>query len=169
MEEHSVFNHNKNNWKQKIESRQFNPNACNFEAKDKRGHLGFCPEAKSGCRHLHFKETCCSYWRESSNSTRPRYSITQTHFMNELNNGRDIYPTDLTSTVSKANRWLVPSARGPTRCFQCIEVQARRQEGQENPRSQGYDKRSTSRQSGEVRQICKVRRSRPQHTCMLLS
>ena len=33
--------------------------------------------------------------------------------MNELNNGRDIYPTDLTSAVSKANRWLVPSSRGP--------------------------------------------------------
>ena len=33
--------------------------------------------------------------------------------MNELNNGHDICPTDLTSAVSKANRWLVPSARGP--------------------------------------------------------
>ena len=32
----------------------------------------------------------------------------QTHFMNELNNG-----TDFTSAVCKANRWLVPSARGP--------------------------------------------------------
>ena len=42
-----------------------------------------------------------------------RYSTMQTHFMNELNNGRDIYPTDLTSAVCKANRWLVPSARGP--------------------------------------------------------
>ena len=41
-----------------------------------------------------------------------RYSTIQTHFMNELNNVRDVYPTDLTSTVSKANRWLVPSARG---------------------------------------------------------
>ena len=41
-----------------------------------------------------------------------RYSTMQTHFMNELNNGRDIYPTDLTSAVCKANRWLVPSARG---------------------------------------------------------
>ena len=42
-----------------------------------------------------------------------RYSTTQTHFMNELNNGRDIYPTDLTSAVCKANRWVVQSARGP--------------------------------------------------------
>ena len=33
--------------------------------------------------------------------------------MNELNNGPDIYPTDLTSAVSKANSSLVPSARGP--------------------------------------------------------
>ena len=37
----------------------------------------------------------------------------QAHFMNELNNRRDIYPTDLISAVSGANRWLVPSARGP--------------------------------------------------------
>ena len=37
-----------------------------------------------------------------------RYSTMQTHFMNELNNGRDIYPTDLVSAVSKANRWLIP-------------------------------------------------------------
>ena len=37
----------------------------------------------------------------------------QTHFMNELNNGRDIWPTDLTSAVSKANSSLVPSARDP--------------------------------------------------------
>ena len=36
----------------------------------------------------------------------------QTHFMNELNNGQDIYPTDLVSAVSKANRWLIPSSRG---------------------------------------------------------
>ena len=36
------------------------------------------------------------------------YSTMQTHFMNELNNG-----TDFTSAVCKANRWLVPSARGP--------------------------------------------------------
>ena len=42
-----------------------------------------------------------------------KYSTMQTHFMNELNNGRDICPTDLTSAVCKANRWLVPSARGP--------------------------------------------------------
>ena len=42
-----------------------------------------------------------------------RYSTMQTHFMNELNNGRDIYPTDLASAVSKANRWLIPSSRGP--------------------------------------------------------
>ena len=42
-----------------------------------------------------------------------RYATMQTHFMNELNNGRDIYPTDLTSAVSKANRWLIPSSRGP--------------------------------------------------------
>ena len=42
-----------------------------------------------------------------------RYSTMQTHLMNELNNGCDIYPTDLTSAVTKANRWLVPSARGP--------------------------------------------------------
>ena len=33
--------------------------------------------------------------------------------MNELNNGRDIYPTDLTSAVSKANQWLIPSSKGP--------------------------------------------------------
>ena len=42
-----------------------------------------------------------------------RYSTMQTHFMNELNNGRDIYPTDLVSAVSKANRWLIPSSKGP--------------------------------------------------------
>ena len=42
-----------------------------------------------------------------------RYSTMQTHFMNELNNGRDIYPTDLVSGVSKANRWLIPSSKGP--------------------------------------------------------
>ena len=33
-----------------------------------------------------------------------RYSTMQTHFMSELNNGRDIYPTDLTSALCKANR-----------------------------------------------------------------
>ena len=32
--------------------------------------------------------------------------------MNELNNGGDIYPTDLASAMSKANRWLVPTVRG---------------------------------------------------------
>ena len=37
----------------------------------------------------------------------------QTQFMNELNNGRDIYPTDLVSAVSKANQWLIPSSIGP--------------------------------------------------------
>ena len=42
-----------------------------------------------------------------------RYSTMQTHFMNELNNGRDIYPTDLVSAVSKANRLLIPSSKCP--------------------------------------------------------
>ena len=57
-----------------------------------------------------------------------------------------------------------------THCFQLIEVHARRQKGQENPRSQRFDKRSTSRQSGENWQICKVRilrQSWPQHTCII--
>ena len=56
-----------------------------------------------------------------------RYSTMQMHFMNELNNGRDIYPTDLTSAVCKANRWLVPSARGPQDVAQhsVLGVQAR--------------------------------------------
>ena len=42
-----------------------------------------------------------------------RYSSLQTYLINELNNGRDIYPTDLGSAISKAKRWLIPSSRGP--------------------------------------------------------
>jgi hypothetical protein len=36
-----------------------------------------------------------------------RYSSMQTSFANELNNGRDLYPTDLPSAVLKASRWMV--------------------------------------------------------------
>ena len=42
-----------------------------------------------------------------------RYSTMQPHFRNELNNGQDIYPTDLVSAVSKANRWLISSSKSP--------------------------------------------------------
>jgi hypothetical protein len=36
-----------------------------------------------------------------------RYSSMQTSFANELHNGLDLYPTDLSSAVLKASRWMV--------------------------------------------------------------
>ena len=61
-----------------------------------------------------------------------RYSTMRTHFMNELNNGRDIYPTDLASAVSKANRWLIPSSRGPQDVAQHAKFSALKTKAEEN-------------------------------------
>lgn len=42
-----------------------------------------------------------------------RFSSMQTHFANELNLGRDLYPTDLSSAAAQASRWMVAGSRGP--------------------------------------------------------
>ena len=67
---------------------------------------------------------------------------------------RDIYPTDLTSAVCKANRWLVPSARGPQDVAQhtAFSLLKSKQGGEKDKKThKSFDKRSTSRQSGENR------------------
>ena len=42
-----------------------------------------------------------------------RFSSMQTHFANELNLGRDLYPADLSSAAAQASRWMVAGSRGP--------------------------------------------------------
>ena len=42
-----------------------------------------------------------------------KYSDFLIYLHNELSNGRDIFPTDLTGPVSKASKWLVSSPKGP--------------------------------------------------------
>ena len=42
-----------------------------------------------------------------------RFSTMQTHFANELNLGRDLYPIDLSSAAGQASRWMVVGSRGP--------------------------------------------------------
>ena len=42
-----------------------------------------------------------------------RYSDLLTYFSNEYSNGRDLYPTDLTSAIGKAPKWLISGPEGP--------------------------------------------------------
>ena len=47
-----------------------------------------------------------------------RYTEMHTYLHNELSNGRDLFPTDLTSAISKASKWLVASPKGPREAAQ---------------------------------------------------
>ena len=42
-----------------------------------------------------------------------RFSSMQTHFANELNLGRDLYPVDLNSAAAQASRWMIAGSKGP--------------------------------------------------------
>ena len=74
-----------------------------------------------------------------------RYSTMQTHFMNEPNNGRNIYPIDLTSAVSKVNRWLAPSARGPQNVAQHAAFCALKFEQDDKKDKKPHDRKALSK------------------------
>ena len=72
----------------------------------------------------------------------------QTHFMNELNNGRDIYPTDLVSAVSKANRWLIPSSKGPQDVAQHAAFSALKTKAADTKDNKTSDRKSAAAAKG---------------------
>ena len=70
-----------------------------------------------------------------------KFSDLPTYLYNELSNGRDLFPTDLSSAGSKVSKWLVSSPKGSREAAQHSAYGAVAKNLEENQPREGKDQR----------------------------